>query len=336
MAGKERIGMKKVALYGAFSQAVLGMFREQFPEGFRVVEFESEGELKKLIDVDYLVNRVYPVNETILSNAHCLRLVQKWGAGYDKIDIEAAGARGVSVAVCQGGNSGPVAELAVLLMLAVYRNLLPISAKLKDWELVRERYIQKSYMLNGKTVGLLGLGSIGQKTGKILKRGFDAHVQYYDLHRLPEEKEVALDFHFADLDSLLRTSDIISIHVPLFENTKNIINRDALAKMKPSAVLINTSRGGVIDEEALYEALRDNVIAGAGLDTMAVEPVDPSNPLLGLENIVLTPHCGGNTADNDINMVKYCVENILRYDQEGCLHPPVLVNQDSLKLSKKN
>jgi phosphoglycerate dehydrogenase-like enzyme len=285
--------------------------------------------------VDYIVNRVYSINEAVLSNAHCLKLVQKWGAGYDKIDIGAAGAKGVSVAVCWGGNSGPVAELAVLLMLAVYRNLLPLSSKLKEGEWARERYLQKSYMLNGKTVGLLGLGSIGQKTGKILKRGFDAQVQYYDLHRLPEEKEVALGFRFADMDALLRTSDIISIHVPLFESTRNIIDRDALAKMKPSSVLINTSRGGVIDEEALYEALRGGAIAGAGLDTMAVEPVDPSNPLLGLENIVLTPHCGGNTADNDINMVKYCVENILQYEREGCLSPPVLVNHDSLKSPKK-
>jgi phosphoglycerate dehydrogenase-like enzyme len=307
------------------------MFREQFPDCFDIVEFEKEGELQKLIDIDYIVNRGYAVNEDVLSHAPCLRLVQKWGAGYNKIDVQAAGAHSVSVAVCWGGNAGPVAELTVLLMLAVYRNLLPLSNKLKEGDWAKERYIPKSYMLNEKMIGLLGFGSIGQRVGKMLKKGFDAKIQYYDLKRLPEEKEIALDFGYADLNTLFRTSDIISVHVPLFESTKNIINREAFSKMKPSAVVINTSRGGVIDEEALYEALRDKVIAGAGLDTLAVEPIDPSNPLLELENVVITPHCGGNTADNDINMVKYCVENILRYDRDGFIEPPALVNKEFLK-----
>jgi phosphoglycerate dehydrogenase-like enzyme len=263
-------------------------------------------------------------------------LIQKWGAGFDKIDIQAAGAKGISVAICLGGNAGPVAELAVLLMLAIYRNLVPLAAKLKEGHWARDLYTPRSYMLKGKIVGLLGFGSIGQKTGKIVKRGFDAQVQYYDLHRLPEEKEEALGVRYVSLDTLLRTSDILSLHIPLFENTQNIVDREALAKMKPSGILINTSRGGIIDENALYEALRDGIIAGAGLDTLAEEPADASNPLLKLENVVLTPHCGGNTADNDINMVKYCVDNILQYDRDGCLAPPILVNQNELKTSQKH
>jgi phosphoglycerate dehydrogenase-like enzyme len=328
--------MKKIALYGPFSSAVQVMFREQLPDGFETVEFESEDELRKLLDVDYAVSRGYPVTEELLSRAPCLRLVQKWGAGFDKIDIRAAGAKGISVAVCLGGNAGPVAELAVLLMLAIYRNLLPLASKLKEGDWARDLYAPRSYMLNGKTVGLLGFGSIGQKTGRIVKRGFDAQVQYYDLHRLPEEKEEALGFRYADLDTLLRTSDILSLHIPLFEGTRNIINSEALAKMKPSGILINTSRGGIIDEKALYKALRDGVIAGAGLDTLAEEPADASNPLLKLENVVLTPHCGGNTADNDINMVKYCINNILQYDRDGCLAPPILVNQNELEAFQKH
>lgn len=324
--------MKKVALYGAFSPVVRQMFREQLPEEFETVEFERADQLDMLMDADYLVNRSYPIEEDLFSHAPRLNLVQKWGAGYDKIDVKAAGARGVSVAVCLGVNSRPVAELAVLLMLAVYRNLIPLCEKLKQGDWARDRYTTKSYMLDGKTVGLLGLGSIGQKTGKIVRKGFDAKVQYYDLIRLPEEKEIALDFQYADLDTLLKTSDIVSLHIPLFESTRNIINKEALAKMKSSAIIINTSRGGVIDEEALYAALRDKAIAGAGLDTLAVEPIDPACPLLTLENAVLTPHCGGNTADNDINMVKCCVANMLQYERDGYLQPPILVNQDDLKV----
>lgn len=324
--------MKKIALYGMFSPAVRRMFREELPDRYEIVEFENGEDMEKLIDADFMINRSYPVNDAVFAHAPRLELVQKWGAGYDKIDVKTAGARGISVAVCLGGNSEPVAELAVLLMMAVYRNLLPLNRRLMEGEWARDQYIAKSFMLRGKTVGLLGLGSIGQKTGKILKRGFDAQIQYHDLLRLPEEKELTLGFQFVDLETLLRTSDIISLHIPLFESTRNMIDAAAFDKMKPSAVVINTSRGGVIDETALYDALKAGKIAGAGLDTLAVEPIAPSCPLLRLENVVLTPHCGGNTADNDINMVRCCVENILQYERDGRLAPPVLVNQEELKV----
>jgi len=224
----------------------------------------------------------------------------------------------------------PVAEITVLHMLAVYRNLLPLANKIKDNVWARDEYAKKSYMINGKTVGLLGLGSIGQRVGMIVKRGFGAEVQYYDLHRMPEEKEMAIGFKYVDFDTLLRTSDIISLHVPLLDSTRNMINRESFAKMKSTAIIINTSRGGIIDEEALIEALQKQVIAGAGLDTFANEPLDASSPLLQLENLVATPHCGGNTADNDINMVACCIDNILKYDRGDGLKPPILVNQEFL------
>lgn len=318
--------MKKVALFGTFNDAVRQMFREQFLGRYELVEFADANDREKLKDVSFMINRAYVVDDAVLSSAPKLELIQKWGAGFDKIDTGAARARGVSVAVCFGVNSDPVAELAVLLMMAVYRNILPLANRLREGDWARDRYIGRSFMLRGKTVGLLGLGSIGQKTGKIVKNGFGAQVQYYDAARLPAEKEAALGFRFAELDTLLGTSDIVSLHLPLFESTRNMIDAGALGRMKRSAIIINTSRGGIIDEEALYEALRDGKIAGAGLDTMAVEPVGSACPLLRLENVVITPHCGGNTADNDINMVKCCAENLLQYEREGCLQPPTLVN----------
>lgn len=322
--------MKKVALYGIFNPVVKEMFRKKLPKYFEIIEINSPDEVYKIKDVEYIVNRSFEITETVLNHAPHLVLLQKWGAGYDKIDIKAAGKRGVSVAICLGSNTMPVAEFAVLHMLAVYRNLLPLSNKIKENNWARDEYAKKSYMINGKTVGLIGLGNIGQRVGMIVKRGFGAEVQYYDLHRMPEEKEIALGFKFVDLDTLLRTSDIISIHVPLFDSTRNLINSESFAKMKPTAIVINTSRGGVIDEEALIEALRNKVIAGAGIDTFAHEPLDASSHLLQFENVVATPHSGGNTADNDINMVSCCVENIIKYDSGGGLQPPVLVNQDFL------
>lgn len=322
--------MKKIALYGIFNPAVHAMFREKLPSEYEIVAFDSADEYDKLRDVEFIVNRSYAIDASFFPLAPRLSMLQKWGAGYDRIDIKAAGERGVSVAICVGANSTPVAEMTVLLMLAVYRNLLPMSNKIKESLWARDEYAKKSYVINGKKVGLLGFGSIGQKVGMIVKKGFDAKVQYYDLYRLPEEKEVALGFKYVDLDTLLRTSDIISLHLPLLDSTRNMISRDSFSKMKSSAILINTSRGGIIDEDALVEALANKIIAGAGLDTFVSEPLSASSPLLQLENLVATPHCGGNTADNDINMVACCVDNILKFDRGDDLQPPVLVNKQYL------
>ncbi len=322
--------MKKIALYGIFNPVVIGMFRQKLPKDFEVIEINSPDDYDKIKDVEFIVNRSFEINETVINQASRLLLVQKWGAGYDKIDIKAAGKRGISVAICLGGNTMPVAEFAIMLMLAVYRNLLPLSNKIKENQWARDQYAKKSYMINGKMIGLLGLGSIGQRVGKIVKRGFGAEVQYYDLQRMPEEKEIALGFRYVELDTLFRTSDILSLHVPLLDSTRDIINHDIFLKMKPTSIIINTSRGGVINEEALVEALKNKVIAGAGLDTFAHEPLDPLSPLLKFENLVATPHSGGNTADNDINMVACCVENILKYDRGGGLQPPTIVNQHFL------
>lgn len=322
--------MKKVALYGIFNPVVKDMFRNKLPKYFDIIEIGAPEDYSKLKDVDYMVTRSFEINETVLNHAPRLVLLQRWGVGYDKVDLKDAGRRGISVAICSGSNTIPVAEFAVLLMLSVYRNLIPLTGKLKENNWARDEYAKKSYMINGKTVGLLGLGHIGQRVGMIVKKGFGAEVQYYDLRRMPEEKEVALGFKYTDIDTLLRTSDIISIHVPLLDSTKNLISYDSFAKMKSNAIIINTSRGGVINEDALLEALRNKTIAGAGIDTFANEPLDASSPLLQFENLVATPHSGGNTADNDINMVSCCVENIVKYDNGGGLQPPILVNQDYL------
>ena len=320
--------MKKIALYGVFNPPVKKMFEEKLPRDFEIVEVNSCDEYDKIKDAEYIVNRTFAIDETVINHASRVSLIQKWGAGHDNIDIKTAGSRGISVAICLGGNTMPVAEFAILLMLSVSRNLIPLSNRIKKNEWARNEYAKKSYMINGKKIGLLGLGSIGQRVGKIAKRGFGAEIQYYDLKRMPEEKEIALGFKYVDLDTLLSTSDIISLHVPLLESTRNIINRDSFTKMKSNAIIINTSRGGVIDEEALLEALEKKMIAGAGLDTFAQEPLPSTSPLLQFENLVATPHSGGNTADNDINMVSCCAENIVKYDRGGGLQPPTLVNQN--------
>ena len=278
-----------------------------------------------------MVNRGGAVDSSVMDAAPRLKWIQKWGVGYDKIDIKAAGERGIPVGICVGGNSMPVAELAVTLMLDVLRNVVPLNAKMKEGEWVREQYSARSYLLHGKTVGLIGIGNIARKVASIVRSGFDAQVLYYDVFRLSEEQERSLGVAYADLDTLMAQADIVSIHVPLLESTAGMIDRSKLSLMKPTACIINTSRGGIINEADLIEVLREGKILGAGLDTYAQEPLSRDSELLKLDCVVATPHCGGNTADNDINMAAICMDCIARYDASGSREMREIVNREFLK-----
>ena len=278
-----------------------------------------------------MVNRGGAVDGSVMDAAPRLKWIQKWGVGYDKIDVKAAGERGIPVGICVGGNSMPVAELAVTLMLDVLRNVVPLNAKMKEGEWVREQYSARSYLLHGKTIGLIGIGNIARKVASIVRSGFDAQVIYYDVFRLSEEQERSLGVVYADLDTLMAQADIVSIHVPLLESTAGMIDRSKLSLMKPTACIINTSRGGIINEADLIEVLRGGKILGAGLDTYAQEPLSRDSELLKLDCVVATPHCGGNTVDNDINMAAICMDCIARYDASGSREMREIVNREFLK-----
>ena len=322
--------MKTIALYGTFSENMVSCLRQKCPEGFELRVITKENEAELLPAADYVINRAAAVDPAVLDAAKSLKMLQKWGAGYDKIDVKAAGERSVPVAVCVGGNSMPVAELTVALMMSVLRNIQPMAERLRRGEWSRNEYAGKSYLLHGRTVGLLGIGNIARKVAAIVRGGFDCPVLYYDVFRLSEEQEAALGVRFAELDDLLKRSDIVSIHVPLLESTAGMIDKEKLALMKPTAFLINTARGGVVNEGDLIEALKAGTIAGAGLDTFAKEPLDPASALLTMDNVVATPHCGGNTIDNDVNMAAICMENIAAYDASGDRTLRCFVNREYL------
>lgn len=323
--------MKKILLYGNFSDNMLCALNTKCPEGF-VTEHQPAGcDLSLLADADYIINRGGLVDAAVIQAAKNTRLIQKWGVGYDKIDVKAAGERGIPVAICVGGNAMPVAELAVTLMLDVLRSVVPMSACLKQGDWARDRFSPKAYLLHGKTVGLVGIGNIAKKVAAIVRGGFGCQVLYYDVFRLSPEQEEELGVTYASLDELMAQSDIVSIHVPLLDSTAGMINKSNIARMKSTACIINTSRGGVINEPDLIQALEEHQILGAGLDTYAVEPLPASSPLLAMEQVVTTPHCGGNTVDNDINMAAICMENIARYDAAGDKTMRAIVNRDYLK-----
>jgi phosphoglycerate dehydrogenase-like enzyme len=232
------------------------------------------------------------------TQAKRLKLVQVLSAGYDQVNI--AGARTARVPICSNGgaNSVAVAEHTIMLILAVYRKLVTFHQNVASgrWHQGIPRIVDV-FELEGKTIGLVGLGNIGQQVARRLKP-FDANLIYYDSFRRSPEEEARLGIQYVPFNTLLETADVVSLHVPLNDDTRHMIDAAALGRMKPKAVLINTCRGEVVNERDLIAALQQGRILGAGLDTQEKEPADPSNPLLTLPNVTLTPHSAGPTVDS--------------------------------------
>jgi phosphoglycerate dehydrogenase-like enzyme len=241
-----------------------------------------------------------------------LKLVQLLSAGYDRCDIEAARRAGVPICNNGGANATAVAEHAILLMLAVCRRIVwqHTNVAAGRW---RGNNVEdvKLYELKNRTLGIVGLGTIGKKTAR-LARAFGMTVQYYDVTRLTEEQADDLGVRFALFEEVLRTSDIVSLHVPLGKETKHMMGADQFKMMKPGAYLINTCRGPVVDEAAMIEALSNGTIAGAGLDVFDQEPPPPNNPLFSLQNVVLTAHFAGPTFDNQYTRFRNAFDNCQR------------------------
>jgi phosphoglycerate dehydrogenase-like enzyme len=252
------------------------------------------------------------MDDAFYKRAPKLRLVQLLSAGYDRIDIEAARRAGVAVCNNGGANSTAVSEHAIMLMLAVSRSLMWQHANVSGGRWRGNNASEtKLYEMYGKTLGIVGLGTIGKKTAK-LARAFGMRVQYYDTVRLSEEHAEQIGVRFALLEELLKSSDIVSLHVPLLAETRHMINADRLKLMKQSAYLINTCRGPVVDETALVEALTNGTIAGAGLDVFEQEPPPPNNPLFPLPNVVLTAHFAGPTWDTQYSRFRNAFDNCQR------------------------
>lgn len=327
--GQKGVPMKKIVLYGIFSPDMAETLERSCPAGF-AISMAEPGRPSELAQADYMIVRAAVVDQAVLDAAPHVRLIQKWGSGYNRIDVRAAGQRGIPVAVCVGGNSLPVAELTVALMLDVLRNVVPMSHGMKNGAWDRERFISRSYLLSGKTVGLVGAGHVSQKVAAILRNGFGCPILYCDIRALDPRLEKALGMSRASLDALMARSDLVSVHVPLLESTIGMIDRRRLELMKPTACLINTSRGGVVCEDDLIAVLKEKRILGAGLDTFSTEPLPRDSELLKLDCVTVTPHCGGNTADNHINMAVICMENIARYDASGGRSMGTIVNREFL------
>jgi phosphoglycerate dehydrogenase-like enzyme len=240
-----------------------------------------------------------------------LKLVQLLSAGYDAVDIEAARRAKVPVSNNGGANAISVAEHAIMLMLTVARKVVWQHANVSGGRWRGNGPAPRMYELYDKTLGIVGLGTIGKKVARLAK-AFGMRVQYYDIARLSEDAEDAMGVKFRLLRELLRTSDVVSLNVPLNDSTRHMIGADELAAMKPTAILVNTCRGPVIDEPALCRALGDGKLFGAGLDVFDREPPPADNPLLKLDNVVLTAHFAGPTWDNHVARFRNAFDNVQR------------------------
>jgi phosphoglycerate dehydrogenase-like enzyme len=299
------------------AEPILDVARGLLPPGMEliVVDPGKPEFYDKAADAEYYLGSPRTgIGNEFFRAAPKLKLVQLTSAGYDRVDLEAARKAKVPVANNGGANSIAVAEHAVMLMLAVYKKLVyhHLNVVSGTWRASDFASI-RTYELEGKRLGIVGLGNIGKKVARRV-RGFDMDVRYYDVVRLTADAEDALGVRFALFNELLRTSDVVTLHVPLNDVTRTMMSTKQFALMKKTAILINTCRGPVVDEAALHQALTSGTIAAAGLDVMVEEPPQKNHPLFSLPNITLTPHSAGPTWDNYERAYRNGFDNIQRVE----------------------
>jgi D-3-phosphoglycerate dehydrogenase len=260
--------------------------------------------LCKHYDPVAIIVRYSRVGEPAMAAAPSLKVISKHGSGTDTIDKVAARARGIEVVAAAGANAAAVAEHALALMLACAKSITKLNSRMHAgyWD----KSTHKSLELGGRTVGLVGLGAIGQRFAKMAD-AIGMRVIGFD----PYAKALPAYIQSADLETIWRESDVISLHCPLTDENRNLVNATTLAACKPGVILINTARGGLIDEAALAAALQSGQVGGAGLDSFQVEPMVAGHPFQGIVNLTLSPHIGGVTSDAYVNMGVAAAKNAL-------------------------
>ena len=307
----------KILLTNHYEGKPAEIIKSAVPDGFELemLESVSQQELEgKVKEAEYLlVSGRLKINRTVLGNAQNIKMIQRTGVGLDSIDLEYIRNHDIPFYVNKGVNAQSVAEHTILLMLASLRNLVEINENTKRGIWKKQAQGVCTHELCGKTVGLIGMGAIGRKVAGMLK-AFGVEVLYNDVSKMKQEDENALGIKFSTREEIIEKSDIISLHCPLTDDTRHMINDRAVNKMKNGVILINTARGGLIDEAALINGIKNGKIAGAGIDVYEKEPVDNSE-VLNLQNVITTPHIGGVTYDSFYQMMYQAMRNIEMFDK---------------------
>jgi glyoxylate reductase len=286
--------------------------------------------IEKVKDINGLLPMLTDkVDGDLLDQAKNLKVVSNYAVGYNNIIVPEATKRGIIVTNTPGVLNDSTADIAFTLMMAIARRLVEVDKWVRDGQWVKA-WGPKMLLgsdITGKTLGIIGLGRIGQEMVPRAK-GFKMNVIYHNRNPSPD-KEKKYGIEYRELDDLLVESDFVSLHVPLNDETRHIIGERELKLMKPTAFLVNTARGPVVDEKALYKALKENWIAGAGIDVFYNEPPERDNPLLELDNIVVAPHIGSATKDTRLAMAMKAASNLITALKGE--KPPDIVNPEVLE-----
>lgn len=311
--------MRKVLVtsrsFGKISNQAETMLAQAGYEITYMLEYEKEKFESAIVDYDALIIGAHPFPAELLEQCPKLKIICKHGVGLDNIPVDACKEHGVCVTNAPGTNANAVADFAVMLMMASTRNLIYSVNELKKANL-KPNYGTDMY---GKTVGLLGFGAIAKRVAKRL-HGFDCTVLAYDPYVKSVPEELAF-VKLCSLDEILAEAEIISVHLPATDETRGMIGEKEFKKMKPTARVINTARGGIVDEQALIKAIDRGEIAGAALDVLEKEPAAPDSPLLNRDAIIVTNHVASYSRESLDAISLICAGNIIKlYDGEEPLH----------------
>ncbi len=299
---------KKVLIVQPIHESGVQVFDDRFD--VRVASDPSVATvIREIKGVEGVVVRTAPFTREIMEAADSLKVIARHGVGVDNIDVQAATELGIVVLNTPQANAVSVAEHTIVAMGALAKRCVPMdqATRASQWE---RRNEYKAVDLNGKVLGLVGIGRIGSLVARKAKGAFDMNVIAYDPFIRPEVAEAA-GITLVSLDEVFRNADVVSLHTPLTPETRNLVGAERLASMKPSAFLVNFSRGEVVDETALYQALTTGVIAGAALDVFQQEPPQPDHPLFQLENVVLAPHMAALTQECVVRMATGAAEGVV-------------------------
>jgi len=302
--------------------ATIKTLREQYPPPTPITEDEL---LKEIADADAIVNvRSISINRRIIEAARNLKIIARHGLGYETIDVEAASERNIVVTRATAQGPYPVAEYTIGLLLALAKRYIPANASVKSGKWESLKFMGSE--VRDKTLGIIGLGVIGSTVARMARLGLQMRVIAYDPY-VSEEKARDVGAKLMELDSLLSESDYISIHAAVTKESKGILSKKEFDVMKKGVFVINCARGEILDEKALYEALRSGKVAGAALDVFSEEPPPKDNPILGLENVILTPHAAGVTDESLERMAISIAENIVNVAQGRLPNLEAVVNK---------
>lgn len=301
--------MKKVVISHRLHEAGMAVLEKAGATVAITNNGDPKAMLPELLDAEGLIIRIGSIDRETMMKAKNLKVIGRPGVGVDDVDVEAATELGIPVVIAPGANTRSVAEHAFALMFACAKDLVHSDKEIRKGNFnVRSSY--KAYEILGKTLGLIGYGNIGSILAQMAS-AVGMKVVVYDPFVKQEAIEEKGYRYEADLKEVMKSAEVISVHVPLTPQTKNLIGAEELALMKPEGIIINCARGGIIDEKALAQALAENKIHSAATDVLATEPVLPEEPLFAYENIIVTPHMAGQTKEAASGVATMAAEGVM-------------------------